>query len=242
MRPRRCGSCAIPAGAEAERLSGLSAYAAVRKNARGAAFVTPGNRVADVGCDHGYLAIWLCAENIVPSALALDVNPGPLSAARQNIAARCLEAYIQTRLSDDLRLWSRGSGYGGDRRKGATYEPDSPGGEAPSGFCIRAGAGTSVRAGEVRRCLSGLGFQIVLENMVREAGNLSRYPRSAGKRPGAGDGGTEVWALPAAGRPSCAAGISEKEEKQLVLLSAGAGCPAGKQKPGKIFRNSGGLR
>ena len=43
-----------------------------------ASFVTPGNRLADVGTDHGYIPIALCLEGVIPSALAMDVNPGPL--------------------------------------------------------------------------------------------------------------------------------------------------------------------
>ena len=38
-----------------------------------AGMVTKGNRLADVGCDHGYLSIYLVEERIVPSAIAMDV-------------------------------------------------------------------------------------------------------------------------------------------------------------------------
>ena len=48
-----------------------------------ASFVTPGNRLADVGTDHGYIPIVLVQEKIIPSALAMDVNPGPLERAKQ---------------------------------------------------------------------------------------------------------------------------------------------------------------
>lgn len=150
-----------------------------------AAFVTPGNRVADVGCDHGYLAIWLCAEKIVPSALALDVNPGPLSAARQNIAARGLEAYIQTRLSDGLASLEPGeadtvviAGMGGRLMSRILRE-----GKRPLVSVKELVLEPQSEAGEVRRCLSGLGFQIVRENMVREAGKF--YPVIRGV-PGSG--------------------------------------------------------
>ena len=47
-----------------------------------ASFVTPGNRLADVGTDHGYIPIALCLEGVIPSALAMDVNPGPLERAK----------------------------------------------------------------------------------------------------------------------------------------------------------------
>lgn len=67
-----------------------------------AGMVTKGNRLADVGCDHGYLSIWLVSEKTVPSAIAMDVRPGPLSRARENITRYGLEDYIETRLSDGL--------------------------------------------------------------------------------------------------------------------------------------------
>ena len=49
-----------------------------------AEFVSPGNRVADVGCDHGYLGIYLLKKNIASYVFASDINPGPLSSAMRN--------------------------------------------------------------------------------------------------------------------------------------------------------------
>ena len=49
--------------------------------------VTLGNRVCDVGCDHGYVSIYLVKNEISPSAIAMDVRPGPLSQAEKNIKA-----------------------------------------------------------------------------------------------------------------------------------------------------------
>lgn len=47
-------------------------------------FVHQDDRVADVGCDHGYLGIHLLQNGIARSVIAADVNPGPLSSAKQN--------------------------------------------------------------------------------------------------------------------------------------------------------------
>lgn len=68
-----------------------------------AEMVTPGSRVADVGCDHGFLSIYLAQEGISPAVIAMDVREGPLSSAREHISACGLEAYIETRLSDGLK-------------------------------------------------------------------------------------------------------------------------------------------
>ena len=68
-----------------------------------ASFVTPGNRLADEGTDHGYIPIALVQEKIIPSALAMDVNPGPLEREKQHIREFHLESDIHTRLSDGVQ-------------------------------------------------------------------------------------------------------------------------------------------
>lgn len=64
--------------------------------------VTPGNVVADVGCDHAHTAIWLVKQGIAPRAIAMDVGKGPLERAAANIRLFKCEEYIETRLSDGL--------------------------------------------------------------------------------------------------------------------------------------------
>ena len=46
--------------------------------------VAPGARVADIGCDHGYLGIYLLRQGIAASVYASDLRPKPLEAARRN--------------------------------------------------------------------------------------------------------------------------------------------------------------
>ncbi len=70
--------------------------------------VTLGNRVADVGCDHGFLSIYLVQNGISPRVLAMDVRQGPLAAAEAHIGACGLGAYIGTRLSDGLKAFDAG--------------------------------------------------------------------------------------------------------------------------------------
>ena len=67
-----------------------------------ASMVTKGNRAADVGCDHGFVPIFLVESGISPLAVAADVRPGPLSRATEHIKEHRLEEKIQTRLSDGL--------------------------------------------------------------------------------------------------------------------------------------------
>ncbi|MBP3824682.1 MAG: tRNA (adenine(22)-N(1))-methyltransferase TrmK, partial [Butyrivibrio sp.] len=53
---------------------------------------------ADVGCDHGYVSIYLVQNKISESAIAMDVRKGPLAMAESNIREYSLEKDIQTRL------------------------------------------------------------------------------------------------------------------------------------------------
>lgn len=59
-------------------------------------------RIADVGCDHGYIPIYLLEQKIVAYAIAMDVNQGPLEKAKEHIREHHLEEHIETRLSDGL--------------------------------------------------------------------------------------------------------------------------------------------
>ena len=47
-------------------------------------FVHPGDRVADVGCDHGYLGIHLLQSGIAASVIESDIAEGPLQSALRN--------------------------------------------------------------------------------------------------------------------------------------------------------------
>lgn len=73
-----------------------------------AAMVSPGLVLADVGCDHGYIPIYLIQKGQIPRAIAMDINQGPLLRAREHIREWGLEAYIETRLSDGLKALEPG--------------------------------------------------------------------------------------------------------------------------------------
>ena len=70
--------------------------------------VSNGNSVCDVGCDHGFVSIYLVASGISPHVIAMDVRKGPLSRADEHIQAYKMENYIETRLSDGLAAYRAG--------------------------------------------------------------------------------------------------------------------------------------
>jgi len=148
-------------------------------------FVTPGLRLADIGTDHAYLPIALVQAGIIPGAIAMDINDGPLRAAKEHISSQGLSEVIQTRLSDGLTELTAGeadsvviAGMGGAltvRILNGAVEWLSP----------TAEAGENLMARElilqpqseiflVRRWLQEHGWRIEAENMVFEDGKY--YP------------------------------------------------------------------
>lgn len=67
-----------------------------------ASFVRRGSKLADIGTDHAYLPVWLCRNGICPSAVAADINPGPLKRGELTVAEAGLSKIIDLRLSDGL--------------------------------------------------------------------------------------------------------------------------------------------
>ena len=66
-------------------------------------FVSPGDRVADIGCDHGYLSIHLLLEGIAKSAIASDVREQPLLSAVRNAEKYGVRDRMEFYLSDGVR-------------------------------------------------------------------------------------------------------------------------------------------
>ena len=85
-----------------------------------AAFVRPGERVADIGCDHGYLSIHLLKNGLASAAIASDVNEGPLQSAMHNAEKYGVKDRMRCYLSDGARNIPRDfdtlicAGMGGD--------------------------------------------------------------------------------------------------------------------------------
>ncbi len=67
-----------------------------------ASMVTEGNMVADIGCDHAYVSIYLMQQSIAKKVIAMDVRKGPLEIALKNVNKYGFNHEIETRLSDGL--------------------------------------------------------------------------------------------------------------------------------------------
>lgn len=157
-----------------------------------AALVTQGNILADIGCDHGYLPIYLVQQRRIPRAIAMDVRPGPLSRARENIGAYGLLDYIEVRESDGLEALAAG--------EAQTVVIAGMGGPLMEGI-LRRGAQkiSSVRelilqpqsdVEHFRRFLQEIPFIVTDEEMVKEDGKF--YPMMRLRPQGPGDD-REVW-------------------------------------------------
>ena len=141
-----------------------------------AEMVTVGNRLADVGTDHGYVPISLIEQKRIPKALAMDVNKGPLERADAHIREYGLEAYIETRLSDGLAALQTGeadtvliAGMGGPLTVRILTE-----GRAVLESVRELILQPQSEIGGVRRWLSEHGYCIVCEDIVLDEGKY--YP------------------------------------------------------------------
>lgn len=141
-----------------------------------AGFVTPGNRLADVGTDHGYVPIYLVETKKIPSAIAMDINEGPLLRAQQHIRDAGLGEYIQTRRSDGADALRPGeadtlilAGMGGPLMERILTQ-----GRLVLEDCREFILQPQSEIREFRKYLRMNGFRIEQEDMVQEDGKF--YP------------------------------------------------------------------
>ena len=66
-------------------------------------YIRQGDRVADIGCDHGYLGINLLKNGIARSVIAADVNEGPLQSAMRNSVKFGVRSKMSFHLSDGVQ-------------------------------------------------------------------------------------------------------------------------------------------
>lgn len=62
--------------------------------------VPKGSKVADIGCDHAYVSLYLVQNDIAETVIAMDVNKGPLEKAKENVEKYGCGDSIALRLSN----------------------------------------------------------------------------------------------------------------------------------------------
>ena len=138
-------------------------------------FIAPGDRVADVGCDHGYLGIWLLTQGIASFVFASDVREGPLQSARRNAQKYGTAEKMSFHLSDGVQKLPRDfdtlvcAGMGGDTMisilEAAPWLKNEK---------YRLILQCQSRRPELRRYLSRQGYRISRETLARDGKFL--YP------------------------------------------------------------------
>lgn len=68
----------------------------------------PGCRFADIGSDHALLPVWAVKHGAAVSAVAGEVNDGPLEAARRQVAEAGLSQSVSVRKGDGLEVIAPG--------------------------------------------------------------------------------------------------------------------------------------
>ena len=129
-----------------------------------------------MGCDHGFVPIYLIEQGISPGVLAMDVRSGPLNAAKEHIAEHGLENVIETRLSDGLHNYNIGesdtwicAGMGG-RLMMRILSDDSVKTESFRELVLQPQSEIE----QFRAWLREQGYRITEENMIEEDGKF--YP------------------------------------------------------------------
>lgn len=132
--------------------------------------------VCDVGCDHGFVSIYLVQQGIAPKVYAMDVGKGPLERAKEHIKEYELEAYIETRLSDGLNALQVGeadcmicAGMGGKLMMRILKE-GSEKARAMKELILQPQSEIAL----FRAFLRKEGYKVVRENMIYEDGKF--YP------------------------------------------------------------------
>lgn len=138
--------------------------------------VSEGRQVCDVGCDHGWVSIYLIQKGIADKVYAMDVRTGPLERAKEHIARYQLEESIETRLSDGLTNLQAGeadcmicAGMGGPLMMKILTE-----GREKAKVMKELILQPQSELAQFRKFLREEGYKIVAEDMVLEDGKF--YP------------------------------------------------------------------
>ncbi|MBR5361574.1 MAG: SAM-dependent methyltransferase [Lachnospiraceae bacterium] len=144
-----------------------------------ARLIPPGHVVADIGCDHAKLSIYLVQNGIAQSVIAMDIGEGPLQRAKENIRSVGLSDKIECRLSDGadmLRINNDGkieadvavmAGIGGMLAIDIVKKSEEKF-RRMNCFVIQAQSNLDI----VRRTMYEMGFVIIDEDMEYEDGKF----------------------------------------------------------------------
>ncbi len=152
-----------------------------------ASLVPPGSRVADVGCDHGYLGIHLLREGLAQFVISMDLRLEPLQRSKANAARFGTSDRMRFFVCDGLRALGQGSvdtvvcaGLGGDAIAKILDDCPWSGDEAITWILQPQSSGN-----DLRRYLGEHNFSIRREVLVRDSGFLyaAMEVRRGGGRP-----------------------------------------------------------
>lgn len=198
-------------------------------------FVQPGDRVADIGTDHGYLGIFLLQNGLASRIFASDVREKPLEKARENAKLYGVAEKMQCFLSDGAQRIPRDfdvlvcAGMGADTIIGILK--DAPWLQSGGYRLILQPQSTGY---DLRRYLSENGWEISRETVCQDGGFLytvmEAVPGAQSLSPG------EQYVSPALQKsgsdllkPYAARCIRGLEDTLAGMERAKAGVPAARQ-------------
>ena len=127
--------------------------------------------IADIGTDHGYLAVELIVRGKAKHVIAGDVHKGPLESAKSYVKSRGLSEVIDCRLGDGLQVTKKGElngaiccGMGGFLMRDIVEE-----GPEPLEFYVLQPQNGQA---ELRQYMVEKGYPIVKEIIMKDMGKM----------------------------------------------------------------------
>lgn len=136
--------------------------------------VPKGSKVANIGCDHAYVSLYLVQNHIAETVIAMDVNKGPLQKAKENVEKYECSDLIDLRLSDGAMELQQGeadvlliAGMGGGLVQKILSDSIAIVRE-----CRALVLQPQSEVANVRKYVDKLGFQIVEEKILIDEGKF----------------------------------------------------------------------